>query len=633
MAFADYSELVARYGFEDVAVHNTLMNGITSSRGESMGFEQVDILTLREDGTFELSKGLKSTIATDELPDPVSVHFTFHGTYTIEGGTVTLSKAVHAEGDMIWGTISNYMDVTEGHFESESSPGILSFYPTGFFVDRAQNTEMTVYIDPENGSFNFQDFIPELLDGASAGAIVSASREKQTDKNAGLMPEPLAEDMSQYILKDTFAQNDMLIGTCINLRAIQSPYAEIVKEQFSSVTLENSLKPQYTLNQQKSKETGKLTVEFSDETVQLLDWCAENNMLLRGHTLIWYQGTPDWIFREGFEDDGAYVEREEMLVRMENYIRGWFEALENGAWSDIMYCVDVVNEAVVVPGSMRELAWKDIIGDDYVWHAFKFAKQSAPVNIRLAYNDFDLDTKADKVIELVNTLVDENGGKLIDVVGHQGHYGACSNINSLAATMERISNETGCEVQITELDVNVSRNGTADELKLQGQFYYNFCQELFNLKKKGVNVSGLTLWGFADSVSWMPNNYMHLYDKNMVAKYSYFGVLGIHELAGFDCDGASTETGGYEYVFVVAGDDSRYVKLTEDGAFTDTVAGAEIIGTYFFDGVKTFSLNPDIGGYISLVISNGGMAAIRTEAAGAVTELVKEAFQRHEILY
>ena len=96
----EYDGLVAKYGWQEVANNNTLMSGITISRVEAMGFEQIDALTLNADGTFALIKDMHTTVVTSIMPDPVSVVFTFHGNYTQDGNTVRLGKAQRAEGDV-----------------------------------------------------------------------------------------------------------------------------------------------------------------------------------------------------------------------------------------------------------------------------------------------------------------------------------------------------------------------------------------------------------------------------------------------------------------------------------------------------------------------------------------------------
>lgn len=611
---------LCRQNTSEVVKHNTLMNGITSTRGEAFGMVQEDVLTLRGDGTFTLVKELKSTKRDPMLKDPVNVRYTFRGTYRGEGNRVELSEAASGFGMVDWGSVSQFLDTGDGEYDSADSPGILSLYPTAFFIENCKNVPMEVFVNEEEGTFTFEEFEAVILSKEEAGII--QVKKQMLAAGAGLMKEPLVENISDYVLKEKFEECGMKVGTCINPDYLKEPYVSILKAQFSSVTLENHLKPEHVLDQMASRENGRLTVTFSRETVELLEWCRKNCMPVRGHTLIWYMGTPEWIFHEGFDTDAACVSREEMIKRMEDFISGYFTALRQGGWTDIIYCMDVVNEAVVAPAKMRKCQWQEIIGDDYVWYAYHFARQYAPANIRLCYNDFDLETKTDKVIELVNSLKEDNGSKLVDIVGQQGHYGAYSNTDTLMEALEKIGQETGCELQITELDVAVSRNGTDEELKLQGRFYYHFIQQVLELRRQGINITGVTLWGFADELSWMPSGFLHLYDRNMVAKYAYFGMCGAKEKAGFDVQKTELPAaGGSNQRFVVSGKESLYIQLQEDGSFVDTTTGVEITGGYVYDGSSTYMLTPKSGGYINLTVMQDCHMAERTEAAGNRIEL------------
>lgn len=623
MATFDASDLVA-YSTD----HNILQKSIVGSRAETFGMEQVDTLVLYDDGTFALEKVMRSTAMVIGMLEPIFATFTFYGTYEIDGAAVTLSKAQNAVGNVSWGSIGGYMELTpeDGSYSSKNAPGILGYYVTPYFVERAKNTGMTVTIDDAAETFTFENVEP--MPGDEGTIRPDKGGESESDVPAvepGLMSASLVADMSAYNLKNYFAQYEMVVGTCIKSAVLRAPYEEVLLDQFSSVTFENDLKPSGILSQSLSQKNGKLTVSFSSGTIELLNWCKENNMPLRGHTLIWYMSTPDWIFREGFKNNSAYVGREEMIQRMEDFIRSFFEALEAGGWSDVMYAIDVVNEAIVAPDHMRDLPWLDIIGEDYIWHAFFFARKYAPEHIKLVYNDFDIDSKTDKVIEIAKSLVDENGNSLIDAIGHQGHYGAYSNIDSLVDSLKRISDETGLEIQVTELDVNISSKGSEDEMKVQGQFYYNFVQKMLALKEMGVSVTGISLWGFTDAVSWMPDNYMHLYDHNMTAKYAYFGMHGDYEHAGFDLEFSNPDMGGYDYLFAAVGYEVGYIQLNPDGSYLDTVTGTEIRGTYRTSDGKVFSLYPDGGGfYVELTISGDGSSATRRESAGGSVQLVKE---------
>lgn len=615
-----FNGYISKQDTAEVVKHNTLMNGITSTRGQAMGFIQINKLTLDHNQKYTLMKELISTKTNLMMKEPVRVCYTFQGTYTRTGNTVELSKAMRGDGTVDWGTFSKFLDTGNGNYDSETSPGILSLYPTAFFVENCKNVSMTVEIDEDTKTFTIQEFEPVILSAEEAGVI--QVKKQELDPDAGLMHKSLVEDMSKYILKDTFAQWGLKVGTCINPNYLEEPYVGKLKEQFNSVTLENHLKPGFTLNQALSKKNGRVSVEFSADTVRLLNWCKENEIPVRGHTLVWYMDSPEWLFHKDFETDASNVSRDEMLQRMEDYIRAFFETVEAGGWSEIMYCIDVVNEAIIAPSSLRKCLWLDLIGEDYVWYAFYYARKYAPAQMKLCYNDFDLEMKVNKVIELVQSLKDANGNSLVDVIGQQGHYGAYSSIDTLMAAMKKIGLETGCELQVTELDVSVSRQGTENELKKQGRFYYDFVQQILVLRKEGINVTGLTLWGFADALSWMPSGYLHIYDRNMVPKYAFFGMLGLKEYAGFDGNEENiSKIEGKEMCFIVPGNAERFIQLKLDGSFVDTTTGAAITGTYIFDGMSTYMLTPKAGGYSNLTVSDDETTAVRIEAAGDKTHM------------
>ena len=182
---------------------------------------------------------------------------------------------------------------------------------------------------------------------------------------------------------------------------------EFIKKNFNSITFENELKPDYVFNKEKSIAAGDLVVEFSKDTIALLDWCKENGMAVRGHTLIWHSQTPNWIFYENFDESGAMAGRDVMLARMESYIRQVFELLDSMGYSDMFYAYDVVNEAWMEDGTMRTwwANWYTTIGEDYLWYAFHYADKYAPEHIDLFYNDYNEQYKKDTLYNFVNTLV------------------------------------------------------------------------------------------------------------------------------------------------------------------------------------------------------------------------------------
>ncbi|MCM8900025.1 endo-1,4-beta-xylanase [Caldicoprobacter algeriensis] len=92
-----------------------------------------------------------------------------------------------------------------------------------------------------------------------------------------------------------------------------------------------------------------------DTVIPGLEFCKENGIQMRGHVLVWHNQVPDWFFREGYESDGEFVDKETMLARMESYIRQVLEFTQK-EYSGVIYAWDVVNEAVeITDGSFLRL--------------------------------------------------------------------------------------------------------------------------------------------------------------------------------------------------------------------------------------------------------------------------------------
>lgn len=318
-------------------------------------------------------------------------------------------------------------------------------------------------------------------------------------------------------------------GTCINGMAIRD-FSDNITDNYNSVTMENEMKPDAILNHNKSIAAGDIVVEYTNRTLELLDWAKTNNMMARGHVLVWYSQTPQWIFYEDFDTKKALVDRDTMLARMESYIKQNFEILESLGYTDMFYAYDIVNEAINDDGSLRDCKWLEIIGDDYIWQAFYYADKYAPEHIKLFYNDFNEQFKTNHFVKLAESLVDADGRSLIDGIGCQGHLYTKDSIDQYMKTLEAFS-ATGLEVQITELDVSLGTwqnilQPTDENLREQGQYYYELINRIIEGNNAGTtNVKGITFWGISDGISWRRDRSPLLFDLDYKPKYAYFGAI------------------------------------------------------------------------------------------------------------
>ena len=230
--------------------------------------------------------------------------------------------------------------------------------------------------------------------------------------------------------------------------------------------------PERILDQEACQELAK-----SDESAvaitcapfeKIYDFCEANHIKVRHHTFVWYSQVPEWFFKKGYNNSGSNVSKDVMLKRMENFIKITLETINN-RWPGLVYAIDVANEAVenhTIRNNNN--MWYTVIGKDFVYYAFKYARQYAAEGQKLYYNDWSYDNDAQNLTYALNTLLTPiiNEG-LIDGVGIQGHKGINENMDIVLNDAKQIFKK-GLECQITEFDLTIS--GTSEYTKQKTEY-------------------------------------------------------------------------------------------------------------------------------------------------------------------
>jgi endo-1,4-beta-xylanase len=320
---------------------------------------------------------------------------------------------------------------------------------------------------------------------------------------------------------------DFPIGAAVTLPELLGEHAQLLTKHFSQVTPGNALKWDAT-----EPTEGQFRYTDSDAIVS---FARTNGLRVRGHTLVWHQQTPAWVFNDAAGQPMTATEANKtlLLTRLENHIR----AVATHYVNDI-YAWDVVNEVIDENQSdgLRRSTWYNITGLDYIRTAFRVARQVAP-NAKLYINDFNTNVpaKRDKLFTLVQQLKAE--GVPIDGVGHQMH----SNVDwpTAADTDAMLAKfiPLGVTQEITEMDVSIYTNSgetfptpPADRLVRQTDRY----KALFDVYRKyKANLSSVTLWGLADDNTWLDTFPVTrkdgplLFDVNLQAKSAFWSVIGV----------------------------------------------------------------------------------------------------------
>ena len=344
----------------------------------------------------------------------------------------------------------------------------------------------------------------------------------------------------QPALKDAF-KDSFLVGAALNPAQFSEQDARgaaLIKAHFNTITPENVLKWELVHPRPDS-------YDFAAPD-RYVAFGEKNRMFIVGHTLVWHNQTPRWVFQD---DKGEPLSREALLKRMREHIHtvvGRYKGRIKG-W-------DVVNEALDEQGALRQSAWLKIIGEDYIARAFEFAHEADP-GAELYYNDYSLENEAKRngAIDLIKKL--KAPGLPVAAVGLQGHFRMdWPSLEQEDATIAAFA-KLGVKVMITELDIDVlppaSQHRGADitvnvELQAQLNPYASGLPDsvqqalakryadLFGvyLKHRGV-VTRVTFWGVTDGDSWLNywpvkgrTNYPLLFDRDGQPKPAFDAVTG-----------------------------------------------------------------------------------------------------------
>ena len=430
----------------------------------------------------------------------------------------------------------------------------------GNILGQVSQGEWTAY---ENVKFSFPaDTTDWYLYFEASDASVNIYVDDFTITEA---PEVELEDIAS--LADVYRPY-FKIGTAIGSSNLASkPFMGLVERHFNeSITFGNELKPDFVLD--KAATLAYMEANDGDQTnpqisltnaKALLNYCRDNNIPVRGHTLVWHSQTPDWFFKENFSDDGDWVSKEVMIQRMENYsiFCGGLQR-DDGAGRGTgvtvdptvdFYAWDVVNEAWTDGGQPRTAgsnntttgnsAWVQVFGDNsFIEYAFKFARQYAPEGCKLYYNDYNeyIDGKTNAICEMATDLKAKG---LIDGIGMQSHL--ATNFPSAAQYKKALAKfaALGLDIQVTELDITTSDTSEAG-LETQAQVYSDIMDALVEYSD---SISAVIFWGVTDDQSWRASQLPLLFDKDFKAKPAYYSIVdGLEPVTTAPQDTTTTTT-------------------------------------------------------------------------------------------
>ena len=374
----------------------------------------------------------------------------------------------------------------------------------------------------------------------------------QIDVNANLS--------EKVTLKEVY-KDDFLIGVSLGSRDIKHYYKypmrkdaaelEVVNREFNCITAENLMKPQYIC-----PHPGKYYFNAVDEVMRFAE---KNDHVVVGHVLVWHAMTASSFFED---NNGNLLLRNALIKRMREYIHKVV-----GRYKGRIDYWDVVNEAVdlrtvidedgrtIQEAFLRKSKWSQIIGDDFIELAFKFAQEADP-DTELIYNDFTMNNsvKAQFVADMCTNI--RKKGIRVDGIGMQAHWHLNYPSKNELRDVMSIFRKAKLKVHLTELDVgilerpdvqqdaDIRRNLTSNPnlnpytnnvplhiLERHGNKYVDIFEIL--LENRDI-VDRVTFWGTNDGISWLNHwpikgrtSHPLLFDRENKPKPAYRALIDL----------------------------------------------------------------------------------------------------------
>ena len=390
---------------------------------------------------------------------------------------------------------------------------------------------------------------PFLIDNVVFADLEPAVRDRSPERN---LPA----------LKEVFDARGIVCGASVGdavLSDVSGVQKELLLRHFAALAPENQLKAQFLLDRAASVSGLPATeddaaLDFSAPRVWF-EFAKKNGMRVNAQALVWFMLTPKWWFHVGYDESKPLASREQMLRRMENYIRrvlGWCEREYPG----LVRSWVVVNEAVdgdAKPRIRDDLFFRTI-GEDYAAKAFEFAGAHRPKGDCLfLYNDYNMEYYAEKT-DFVLAYLKQHGlveKGLVDGIGFQCHlHMGWPATREVKKNLAKIA-AAGLAAEVTEWDVRLGLSEVAKfpsrdaAMERQGERYFELMRAFLEAKDAGLKLGGVAWWGLTDAYTWLTDfhgerNFPLLFDQDNKSKPAFRGVrrafAPVHSISSDDAN-------------------------------------------------------------------------------------------------
>lgn len=233
----------------------------------------------------------------------------------------------------------------------------------------------------------------------------------------------------------------------------------------------------------------------------LMQFALSNNMLFRGHTLVWHDALPTWF--------QATVNCSNAEATLRKHI-----STVVGHYAGKMHSWDVVNEAILpsdnLPNGLRNSPWLKLLGPGYIDLAFREAAKADPKALlvlnqdRIEYDSAAGDQCRAATLALLQRL--KSSGTPVHALGIESHLGLNAgtfNAQKFKIFLRDVAS-LGLKIMITELDVTDEK--LPADISTRDSIVAGKYEEFLSVVLEEPSVIAVLTWGLSDKYTWLADN-------------------------------------------------------------------------------------------------------------------------------
>lgn len=245
-------------------------------------------------------------------------------------------------------------------------------------------------------------------------------------------------------------------------------------------------------------------------------FATDNNISIRGHSLIWYAHVPEWLEKQ------ALTSRDSAIALLKNHI---IKVVSHN--KGIIKYWDVINEPIDDNGTLRKSFYENLLGPHYIDSALIWTHR-ADSSAELFINEYQIEfggNKFDSLYVLAKRLLAEKIP--LHGIGFQCHFRIDDQMNfrDMQKAIDRIA-ALGLRIHFTEIDIRAPDIIAPAVKIIQNSAYKNITELLL----KNSCCDAFIVWGLSDAHSWIPRQFKGwgnacLFDKYYLPKDTYRSVI------------------------------------------------------------------------------------------------------------